>query len=56
MTWRAHAKVVVSVNPRISALPNTTVEFTSPNEGSALLVEPGLHFGGQLDFFEGCDN
>ena len=54
MTRCAHAQVVVSVNPK-AALPKTTVEFSSPTEASALLVESGLHFGGRLVFvFKGA--
>ena len=40
--------MVVSVNPEVSAIPDTTVRFTSVTEAGSLLVEPGLHFGGLL--------
>ena len=42
-------QVVVSVNPEITAFPDTTIRFASPDEAGSLLVESGMRFGGRLD-------
>ena len=46
----ARTQVVVSVNPKFTALPDTAVHFTSPTEAGSLFVESGMHFAGRLDF------
>ena len=43
------AQVVVGLNAKVSALPDTTVRFTSPIEAGSLFVESPIHFAGRLD-------